>query len=274
MVGLPWASQRRRSKQDTAGRRGTVRPSRFRPRLEVLEGRIAPATRVWDGGGANNLWSTAGNWAGDVAPKSGDDLVFPEGAAQTASVNNFLTGSFARIIVTGTGYSFSGKLAYEMARQLHAAGHRIGAVAIIDTVPEPAPDASWAGLARQAAGFLRNVPRRLLDDLAASTSRDLAARGRVAFVEDQVNDGEDGVEPLGHVGRLGHQIGDTGVTNFALGPHQPLGHRRRGHEKRAGDLVGLQAAEHAEGQAYLGVVGQRGVAAGEDQTQAVVGDLS
>src|SRR5262249_31648217 len=33
------------------------------------------------------------------------------------------------------GYSFGGMLAYEMARQLHKAGHRVGIVAIVDTVP-------------------------------------------------------------------------------------------------------------------------------------------
>src|SRR5262245_12819137 len=78
MVRLPWTSHRARSKQQT----------RFRPRLEVLEGRIAPATRVWDGGGANNQWATAANWVGDVAPATGDDLVFPGGAQQATSVNN------------------------------------------------------------------------------------------------------------------------------------------------------------------------------------------
>ncbi|NLB55547.1 MAG: hypothetical protein GX811_07245, partial [Lentisphaerae bacterium] len=33
------------------------------------------ATRVWDGGGANALASTPGNWDGNVAPESGDDIL-------------------------------------------------------------------------------------------------------------------------------------------------------------------------------------------------------
>lgn len=34
------------------------------------------ATRSWDGGGADDLFSTAENWVGNVAPQAGDDLVF------------------------------------------------------------------------------------------------------------------------------------------------------------------------------------------------------
>ncbi len=34
-------------------------------------------TRVWDGGGADNLWSNPFNWAGDVLPQQGDDVVLP-----------------------------------------------------------------------------------------------------------------------------------------------------------------------------------------------------
>src|SRR5262249_24637762 len=38
-----------------------------------------PGLSTWDGGGADNNWSTAANWVGDVAPHAGDDLVFPSG---------------------------------------------------------------------------------------------------------------------------------------------------------------------------------------------------
>jgi hypothetical protein len=63
--------------------------------------------RVWDGGGADNYWITAANWAGNVAPLPGDDLVFPTGAAQLESVNNFPSGTaFGSIIVSGSGYHF------------------------------------------------------------------------------------------------------------------------------------------------------------------------
>ena len=46
-------------------------------RLDRLETSLAPAVASWDGGGADNHWTTAANWVGDVAPQPGDDLVFP-----------------------------------------------------------------------------------------------------------------------------------------------------------------------------------------------------
>jgi hypothetical protein len=64
-------------------------------------------TRTWDGGGANNLWTTKENWVGDVAPKSGDNLVFPAGVAQLESVNDYPTATvFGSITVSGSGYCF------------------------------------------------------------------------------------------------------------------------------------------------------------------------
>ena len=61
-------------------------------RFTHLEDRVAPALATWDGGGADNHWTTAANWAGDVAPQPGDDLVFPSGVAQLANVNDFAAG--------------------------------------------------------------------------------------------------------------------------------------------------------------------------------------
>jgi hypothetical protein len=37
---------------------------------------VFAATKTWDGGGADNLASTAGNWNPDGAPVAGDDIVF------------------------------------------------------------------------------------------------------------------------------------------------------------------------------------------------------
>ena len=34
--------------------------------FEPLENRQLLATRIWDGGGADNLWTTAANWSTDV----------------------------------------------------------------------------------------------------------------------------------------------------------------------------------------------------------------
>ncbi len=63
---------------------------------------------TWDGGGANNYWTTAKNWVGDVAPLPGDNLVFPaRRAAQRENVNDYPTGThFGSIIVSGSGNHF------------------------------------------------------------------------------------------------------------------------------------------------------------------------
>ncbi len=45
-------------------------------------------TRLWDGGGADALWSTAANWLGDVPLAFGDNVVFPAGAARTTNRHN------------------------------------------------------------------------------------------------------------------------------------------------------------------------------------------
>src|SRR5262245_25659001 len=63
-------------------------------RLERLEERTAPAVATWDGGGSDNNWTTAANWAGDVAPtpNAGDILVFPAGAGRLTTTNDFPVG--------------------------------------------------------------------------------------------------------------------------------------------------------------------------------------
>src|SRR5262245_36581205 len=77
-------------------------------RLVRLEDRLAPA--IWDGGGADILWSTAENWVGDVAPQPGEALVFPPGASQLENFNSFPNGTpFQSITVESGGYHIRGK---------------------------------------------------------------------------------------------------------------------------------------------------------------------
>ena len=101
----------------------------------------------------------------------------------------------------------------------------------------------------------------------------LAARGRVPFGEDEIEDGEDGVEPRRHVRRAGDGVRDAGVADLGLGADEPLGHRRGRHEEGPSDLVRLQAAQRAEREGDLRLGGQCRVAAGEDQPEQVVRDL-
>ena len=67
------------------------------------------AVRTWAGGGTDRNWMTAANWVGNQLPQSGDDLVFPAGAARAASFNNFPAGtSFGSITVLSNTYQFTG----------------------------------------------------------------------------------------------------------------------------------------------------------------------
>src|SRR6478672_2997136 len=67
------------------------------------------AVRTWDGGGADDNWRTAGNWVDDIAPVSGDDLVFPAVAAKYTSSNNMPFGSTVRSMTfEGGTYTISG----------------------------------------------------------------------------------------------------------------------------------------------------------------------
>jgi len=82
----------------------------------VLTALSTGVTRTWTGAGTTNNWTVAANWQGGVAPKAGDDLVFPAGAARITNVNNYAAGtpfhsmSFsARYDVTGNGILLGGK---------------------------------------------------------------------------------------------------------------------------------------------------------------------
>ena len=59
---------------------------------------------------------------------------------------------------------------------------------------------------------------------------------------------------------------------FALGPDDPLRHRRLRHQKRSGDLTGLQAGEEPQDESDLGVGGEGGVGAEEHEPELVISD--
>ena len=76
----------------------------------VLGGAEA-ATRTWQGDVDTN-WSTAGNWAENVAPADGDVLVFPDTPTSRTSNNDIAGLDLASVSVTttnsGANYSFTG----------------------------------------------------------------------------------------------------------------------------------------------------------------------
>jgi len=87
---------------------------RFSPRGVVLNAAICAALgvsaardaraadRLWDGGGANDLWSTPANWDGDLtAPVANDTLTF-DGQARLTPNNNLAADTLF------TGFTFAG----------------------------------------------------------------------------------------------------------------------------------------------------------------------
>ena len=65
--------------------RPSPRPvSRVSPTAAFVGPYVAATSRTWTGAGADNNWTTPGNWGG-TAPVAGDDLVFPGGAARLAA---------------------------------------------------------------------------------------------------------------------------------------------------------------------------------------------
>jgi hypothetical protein len=69
-----------------------------------------------------------------------------------------------------------------------------------------------------------------------------------------------------------HAEGNAGRPDLPLRADEPLGHRRLGDEEGAGDLARGQPADLAQRQRDPALGGERGMAAGEDERQAVVGD--
>lgn len=65
------------------------------------------ATRTWQGD-YSGYWSAAQNWAENIAPTDGDDLVFPAGAALLASTNNVGNRPFRSITLSGSGHTLRG----------------------------------------------------------------------------------------------------------------------------------------------------------------------
>ena len=67
-----------------------------------------PDTHTWKGGGGNELWSTAANWAEGVVPSAGDSLVFPGGATSLMSDNDLTGLEVHDVSITAGGYAFGG----------------------------------------------------------------------------------------------------------------------------------------------------------------------
>src|SRR5262245_22604668 len=57
-------------------RRAPICSQRYRPGIEMLESRLAPATHTWKGLADNPNWSSPANWVNDSPPALGEtDIV-------------------------------------------------------------------------------------------------------------------------------------------------------------------------------------------------------
>ncbi|MFO0810520.1 MAG: hypothetical protein U0746_17985 [Gemmataceae bacterium] len=97
---------------------GSVMPHLHLTRLET---RLTPRSRRGTAA-ADDKWTTAANWIGDVAPQPNDDLVFPAGARQLVTTNDFAAGTaFGKITLTDIGYRLLGN-AVALAGGIDAGG--------------------------------------------------------------------------------------------------------------------------------------------------------
>jgi autotransporter-associated beta strand protein len=95
-------------------------------------------TRTWDGGGANNLWTTAANWDGNIVPQPGDALVFPAIAQRKTNTNNFVDGTgFHSVTVAAGDYQISGSriLLNDRLHFAHASGTPLWGVPVEFLLP-------------------------------------------------------------------------------------------------------------------------------------------
>jgi autotransporter-associated beta strand protein len=131
----------------------------------------AVTTFVWDGGGSNNLWSTAANWQGDtVAAGAGNIATFPQAAAAAVTLDS------ARVIgglgFSGANHSLTGTaaLTLDVAFGTPAIDVATGVTATI-SAPLTGPD----GLAKTGAGNL------LVSTAPAYTGATRIEGGRLTF---------------------------------------------------------------------------------------------
>ena len=96
---------------------------------------VAPSTRTWDGGGADNRWTTAANWVGNVTPLPGDALVFA-GSTRLAPDDDFAQDtSFSGLTFASGAGAFT--LASTSALRITLAGSVTNSGSALQTISLP-----------------------------------------------------------------------------------------------------------------------------------------
>jgi hypothetical protein len=91
--------------------------------------------------------------------------------------------------------------------------------------------------------------------------------------EKQVDHVEHRLDPFGEFVEGRDLIRDPGKGDLFFRPRDAGGHCGLGDQECSSHLGGGEPAEEPQGERYTGVGGDSGVAAGEDQTETVIGDL-
>ena len=95
----------------------------------------------------------------------------------------------------------------------------------------------------------------------------------VALVEQQVQHSQHAPGALRQKVDRWHPVGDAGVVDLLLGPHQSLGHGRFRNQERPGDLRHGQTGERPRRQGDPRRHPGCRMAAGVDEPQPIVGDV-
>ena len=98
----------------------------------------------------------------------------------------------------------------------------------------------------------------------------LAGGRHVAFVEDEVDNGQHRPHPIRQLCIAWYAIRDVGGADLVFRTHQPLRHRRFGDQQGAGNLWRLQTCDQSQRQRNLRFSRERRMATREDQPQSVV----
>ena len=110
--------------------------------------------------------------------------------------------------------------------------------------------------------------------LAELRARPVLASGRgIAFVEDGVDDLEDGGEPLGALVAARDLEGNLGLGQRAFRADDALGDGPFGDEKGARDPFRRQSAYDAQSEGDTRLFGQQRMAGGEGQAEQIVANV-
>ncbi len=106
-----------------------------------------------------------------------------------------------------------------------------------------------------------------------NADRGVTTAGGIALVKDQIDHRQNRIDPPLQRFAIRNFKRYPRFADFAARAGQPLAHRCRPIQIGAGDFLGCQPAKGAQGQGNAGLFIQRGVTTGENQPQAVVGNV-